>query len=423
MSVKKVLEEVDFSPTKEDVNGLKKESLEIIGRIKEGIRKNKIDADVFMGGSLAKNTLVKKKPYDVDLFVRFDWEIDDISYLLEKILKIGFKKTKFKMEKIHGSRDYFRLSKDKNVVFEIIPVTRIKKPEGARNVTDLSYFHVNYVKRKLKNDMANQVRLTKAFMKAQGVYGAESYISGFSGYAVECLIINYKTLENMLKQLSKVDDRIIIDFEKKYKSKNDVLFGLNESKLQGPIVLVDPTWKERNVLAGLSRETFEKFKKAAREFLKKPSKKFFEDVKVDEQELRALAKKMNAEFVIVKLKTDRQEGDIAGTKMKKFSRFLMGEISKYFDVIKEDFVYNDLQESDFYLVLKSKGEIVRIGPPANLENAVKAFKKKNKSTFEKNGILHARIKVASSAKKFIESYKKKEPGRVKEMGINGLTVL
>ena len=34
------------------------------------------------------------------------------------------------------------------------------------------------------------------------------------------------------------------------------MYEINESKLQSPIILVDPTWKERNVLAGLNDESF-----------------------------------------------------------------------------------------------------------------------------------------------------------------------
>ena len=36
---------------------------------------------------------------------------------------------------------------------------------------------------------------------------------------------------------------------------------LNASKLNSPIILIDPTYKQRNTLAALSNETFENFKK------------------------------------------------------------------------------------------------------------------------------------------------------------------
>jgi len=422
MSAKSVLKEVDFSPAKDDLRKLNIESREIMDSIRNEIKKKEIDADVFLGGSLAKGTIVKKDDYDVDIFARFDWEIDRISELLGKILKSAFRK-KFRIEKLHGSRDYFRIKKGK-VIFEIIPVARIKQPRAARNVTDLSYFHVNYVRKKVcGTNLAREIVLAKAFMKANEVYGAESYINGFSGYAVECLIIYYRTLENLLKQLAKAKERIVIDSEKLYKNRNEILLELNESKTRGPIVLVDPTWKERNVLAALNQETFEKFQKAAKEFLRKPSRKAFEDICVNESMMKEIARRKKAEFLHIKLSTDRQEGDIAGTKMKKFARFLSGEISRYFGILDEKFEYHDKKDADFYMILKSKGEILRIGPPAGLENAAKKFKKKNKNVFVKNGIWYSRIKIGFSAKKFVGNFARREKERLREMGISGLKIV
>ena len=136
----------------------------------------------------------------------------------------------------------------------------------------------------------------------------------------------------------------MIDAEKQYKNKKDVFFEINESKLNSPIILVDPTWKERNALAGLSSETFEKFRAAATAFLKKPSEEFFRKKEIDEKELKKEAKKLKAEFLHIKLETDRQEGDIAGTKLKKSADFLAEEMSKYFIILKKEFEYDDKQE-------------------------------------------------------------------------------
>ena len=45
---------------------------------------------------------------------------------------------------------------------------------------------------------------------------------------------------------------------------------LNSSKLNSPIIPIDPTYKQRNVLAALSKETFEMFQKSCKEFLENP---------------------------------------------------------------------------------------------------------------------------------------------------------
>lgn len=421
MNVNSVLKKLDVELSKDELKRMKKEAGEFIDLIKKEIKKNKIDADVFVGGSFAKGTLVKSGEYDVDIFVRFDWKYEDLSLHLEDIMKGIAKIFKYPVTKMHGSRDYFRVEKG-DLTFEVIPVLRIKKVKEARNVTDQSYFHVNYVKRNVNEKMKREIAFAKKFCKAQRVYGAESYIGGFSGYGLECLMINYGSFSKMLKELSKVKERLVIDPSKQYKNKSKIFVEMNESKMNSPLILVDPTWKERNVLAALTRETFEKFQESAIEFLKKPSEKYFEKKEVDGDELRILAKKKKADFVHLEIETDKQEGDIGGTKMKKFYRYLLKELFDYFEIIESDFYYSgEGVKSDLYLVGKAKKEVVRIGPPISMKKEIQEFKKVNKKTFTKNGFIHSKIDFEKSLEKFIDSFLKKYYGKVKEMSIIGFS--
>jgi len=409
---------IDFSVDAKELRELRKSADEFIELLDGQLRKNKIDADVFLGGSLAKGTLAKSERYDADIFVRFGWKYEDLSKYLEKALKPLAKQMKVPLTKLHGSRDYFRILGKEGLTFEIIPVSRIKKVREARNVTDLSYFHVNYVKRNLKGEMKKEMALAKKFCEAQGIYGAESYIQGFSGYGLECLIIHYKTFGKMLKDLVKVkNEQKVLDPGKHYKKKENVFYEINESKLNSPVILVDPTWKDRNVLASLNWDAFRKLQKAGKKYLQSPSERHFERKEFDEKKFM----KKKGEFLHVVLRTDRQEGDIAGTKMKKFSRFLKGEMNKYFDLVGSEFIYSgEGKKADFYLVVKKKKEIIRIGPPLKMKKEVKKFKAKNKKTFVKNGMVHSRERVGFSGKDYIGKFDRKKMG---EMGIVGLKIL
>ena len=427
MNVKNILDEVapNLLIEKPMIKILKDESKRIVSLLQAELKKSKVSAEVFLGGSFAKNTLIKSEFYDVDTFVRFDWRYENISIILKEVLEKVAKKNKLKLETIHGSRDYFRILVRDNIIFEIVPVIKIKKPREARNVTDLSYFHVNYIKNKIrKGNLSEEIVLAKQFCKAQRIYGAESYVNGFSGYALECLIINYKSFEKMLKELSKVKvgERVIVDSAKHYKDKSNVLFEMNESKLSSPIILVDPTWKERNALAALSREVFEKFQVAAKAFLKSPNKSFFEIKKFDVSSFEAKAKKSKNEFVKLNITTEKQPGDIAGTKMKKFASYLENELQRYFEIVDKEFEYGGDNGARLYLSVKSKGELIRTGPPKDFEAHAKAFRKANENVFEKNGVLHARIKINLSAEKFIKDFVKKYDKNIKSMGISGLKV-
>ncbi|MEK6847435.1 MAG: nucleotidyltransferase domain-containing protein [Nanoarchaeota archaeon] len=393
--------------------------------LEKELERKHIDADVFVGGSFAKGTFIKSDKYDVDVFVRFDWKYEQLSELLEPILIRVAKDRGLRVQKVHGSRDYFRvMNGDSNGYFEVIPVTRIKKPHEERNVTDLSYFHVPYVKKNIKG-FEDQVRLAKQFFKAQGVYGAETYVKGFSGYTVELLIIYYKSFLKMLRALVKIKDgeRAVIDLAKHYKNKTDVFIQLNEAKLHSPIILIDPTYKERNALAALSHETFAKLQKAAREFLKRPSLEDFVKKPLNVKFLSIHAFRKKLEFVHLSLETDKQAGDIAGTKLKKFSEMLIEELGIYFDVRENYFSYSGEQNAEIYILAKSRREIVRIGPPLIMKKHVAHFKAEHLNTFVKGKFIHARIPIIFNLRSYLDVWQKANEKKLREMHITAMEIV
>lgn len=378
------LKKLDFAPSNEEVKILNKKAQEIVKLLKKNIKQDKISAQIFLGGSFAKETIVKKNNYDIDIFVRIDKNnfSRDLNKL-EKVVSKSAKQTKGNLTILHGSRDYYQITfQESNTVLEIIPVLKINKPEQAENVTDLSYFHVEYIRKKIKKKEQREVRLAKAFFDACNCYGAESYIQGFSGYATECLIAKFKTFNNMLRGLTK-EGKIIVDPAKHYKNPKEALIALNEAKIQSPIIIIDPTWKKRNALASLSEETYQKFKKYAEAYLKNPSSKYFEKKQVSTESLKEQAEKLNAEFTEIEIKTNRQEGDIAGTKLKKAMRFILVESEKEHKIIRNEFTYDLNQTAKIYIISKKIEEIFIMGPPVKMTEHVSAFKSEHKNTFEK----------------------------------------
>jgi len=405
--VKEQIEKI--KPDKEIQGILEEETKKIINFLKNKIKKKNIKADIFLGGSFAKETIIKKDKYDIDIYVRFQHDNKSISDTIAVILGN-------KAERIHGSRDYFKLNKGK-VSWEIIPILRINAAEKAKNITDLSPFHVSYVKNCVKkNKLGDEIRLAKAFCYSQNVYGAESYIRGLSGYAVELLVCYYKGFLQLVKAAAKSKDRIILDPEKFYKNKQEILENLNEAKLQSPIILVDPTYKSRNALAALSQETFIKFKETCIKFLEKPSEKFFEKKEFDEKSFR----KIKGEFAMLEIKTNKQAGDIAGSKLLKFAKLLENEASKYFEIKSKYFEYNDAQAAFLYLIIKKKQDRIISGPPiCHLLNLTK-FKSAHKSVFIKQGRSFAREKISFNFQGFLKRYIEKNKISIKSMGITGL---
>jgi len=372
-----------------------KQVLQEISLSKEEIEELKILAKDFtkkisnskVGGSLAKNTLIKKPIQDIDIFVEFNSE--EKTKQLEKILK----KAKFKTKKIHGSRDYFQIKKQ-NTILEIVPVVKTKSMKDVENVTDFSVKHVNYIKKQINKNkkLADEIKLAKVFCYANNFYGAESYIKGFSGYALELLVCYFNGFINFLKQIQK---KKIIDPKKHFKNEREILQEVNQSKLQSPVILIDPIYKYRNACAGLSNETFEKFLQTTKKFLQKPGKNFFEKKEFSVEKTKKQAKKSKAVFLEIKLETEKQEGDIAGTKMKKFFLFLIKELErKQQKILNSQFIYSgEGQEAKAYLTIKPEKQIQIKGPPLSNKDALKKFKKVRKKIIKKSGFAWANEKI------------------------------
>ncbi len=414
-----VLQKIE--PPKEDLKIIDNSLKEVLLELKARIKKHKIKVEIFIGGSFAKKTVIKKDKYDVDVFLRFDKKYkEDLSKLTAKILK-GIKN----LSVIHGSRDYFNIKVSPDFFIELIPVVKVSNPKQAENITDLSASHVKYIKNRIKSSKTlDEIRVAKAFCYANNCYGAESYIHGFSGYALELLVYHYGSFEKFLKAMVKLNEKKeIIDIEKHFKKKSTVLLDLNEAKLLSPIILIDPTFKQRNALAALSDETFERFKDSSRKFLKNPNVKAFEVKKTDLDKIKKSAKKNKQEFVLLEIKTNKQQGDVAGSKLLKFHKHLIQQAERFFNIKNKGFNYNGKQSARFFLVTKSKGEIIVEGPRIKDKASVLMFKKKHKKTFVKKNRIHSKDKIKFSLKEFIVSWKNNNKKRLKEMYIDSLKII
>jgi tRNA nucleotidyltransferase (CCA-adding enzyme) len=405
------------NPSEEDLNYIEK-NVDIFSKtIKENLKKFKIDAEIFVGGSFAKGTVIKKDNYDVDIFIRYNkkYKNEEISLLTSKIL--GKLKN---VSVIHGSRDYFRINYEKNFFIELIPVKKIKNPKEYENITDLSYLHVKYINKKIKlKKSLDEIKIAKAFCYANNCYGAESYIGGFSGYSLELLVYHYKGFINFIRAMSKIGkEKEIIDIEKQFKNKKSVLMDLNSSKLKSPIILIDPTYKQRNVLAALSQETYEKFRKACKEFIKNPSLKHFEIKKIDIEKVKEDSLKKGQEFILIEAKTNKPEGDVAGSKLLKFYNHLNKEISLFFIIKKKGFNYNNKKSARYFFVAERKKEILYSGPFTDDEKNSQNFKKEHKNVYETKKRLYAKEKINFNLRGFIDKWKVKNAKIIEEMYID-----
>ncbi|TKJ17098.1 CCA tRNA nucleotidyltransferase [Candidatus Woesearchaeota archaeon B3_Woes] len=404
-----VLKEVlkDVKPKEEDEILIDKKIKDFMSRIKVK------DAKIILGGSGAKSTWLKTAN-DADIFVQFNYnqykdKSDKLSDILEKQLKKSFKK----INRLHGSRDYFQII-EKGFTFEIIPIIEIKKANKALNITDVSPLHAIFVKKCINKKLADEIRLMKQFCKANKIYGAESYINGFSGYMCELLVINYNGFLKLLKAASKWKDKEVIDIKKFYKGKN-IFLEMNKSKTYSPIIMVDPVQKDRNAAAALSFEKFDIFRKKAKEFLKKPSTKFFQEKEFDPTKLK--------DYIIVEIKPIKGKQDVVGAKLLKTFNFLKKELSKEgFKIQKQGWDWDKGKKAHFYFKIIKDVDKLKIieGPSTTIKEHVLNFKKKHKTTFTKNKQIFAKEKrKITKPKDYVKELLKKDyvKERVKETNL------
>ena len=382
--IKLILNEVlvEIQPDK----NYEKEIFEKLNFIIKKINQSQKNIKAILGGSGAKGTWLKT--FDADIFVVFDYnkfkdKSDKLSDILEKILRKKFKN----IARLHGSRDYFQIKQGK-FTFEIVPILKIKKAEQAKNITDVSPLHSNWVLKHKK--LVNEIKLTKQFCQAQNVYGAESYIRGFSGYICEILTVYYGSFLNLIKAAAKWNDRVVVDVQKYYKGK-DVFKLVNTSKLVSPLIIIDPVQKDRNAAAALSVEKFEAFKKAAKGFLKNTSKEFFvqKGMKSGFLDMKAKDKKL----MVVDVEPLLGKNDVVGGKLLKVYEFLKEKLNKNdFKIIKTDWKWDKTGNAELYFLFEKKSfpKTVEIeGPPLEISNHVENFRKVHKKTYVKKGKIFA----------------------------------
>jgi len=358
---------------------------EVIGRINHELLRREIDAHAVGGGSVAKGTYLPLD-HDVDIFVRFSFSFADLEEQLPELLSRVLKP--FSPKRLHGSRDYFQFSYE-GYDFEVIPVLAVDDASMAKNVTDMSPLHVDYFRLRGEG-LEEEVRLTKQFCKSAGVYGAESYIRGFSGHVIDLLIIHYRSFHALVRAAASWKSPVIIDIETHHK---DPLSHLNDAKLS-PLVLIDPVQPDRNAAAALSVEQFAAFIDRSKAFLKNPSENFFVVEQFRKDLTLSRLKEHPGSGVWVQVVVHDDKKDIAGARVRKaFERVMKAVREAGFSVVEDGWHFS-LEESAFWVCVSQvelSESYERQGPPVSQHVSAERFRQTHEAVSERDGRLHAAI--------------------------------
>ena len=390
-----ILKEVSKSiiPSSNEHNKVIEAANEVVQIVNE--KAEKFKAELVIGGSVAKGTWLPGIS-DIDCFLRFNYiqykdtdeskirgsakskelvgKSDNLSDIAEKIIKSCFKN----YIKLHGSRDYFQ-TKYYGFDIEIIPVLNITKPDMMKNITDVSPLHFIWLRKRTRQlNLGNEIRIGKKFFKANNLYGAESFIRGISGHVIEVLTINYGGFVNLLKAISKWQDRAIVDPENRYVNEKQMMLLMNESKTMSPLIVVDPIQPERNASAALSKEKFDELKKLAKKFLANPSTAAFKEKTLTADKIKSRKTKNN--LLLFSAAPDKTVTiDVAGCKILKQFEYITDILEKFdFKIVKQDWYWDKKNAALLWFYVNPKklsSDFRHWGPPTELIQHTTAFKK------------------------------------------------
>jgi tRNA nucleotidyltransferase (CCA-adding enzyme) len=262
------------------------------------------------------------------------------------------------------------------------------------SAVDRTPLHTKFVKENLPEQNKSDVLLFKQFLKGVGCYGAEAEVEGFSGYLCEILIIRYGTFSNLIKNAIRWKEGKKIALSKdKYQS------------FQAPLTFIDPVDTNRNVASAISKDKFEFFIKACKEYVKKPSITFFFPNMVKPWSLLKIKQEITAkdiQYIGIKLKKPDTIPENLYPQVRKATRSICDNSVRYgFTIFDSSFHIDD---SNIFIVIKTDSKplsktFVHVGPPVKLKEHSSEFLNKwkddsrvTKEAFEKNGRLYVEIK-------------------------------
>jgi tRNA nucleotidyltransferase (CCA-adding enzyme) len=331
------------------------------------IESAKVNAKPLLVGSLTRDTWLPDKK-EFDIFILFPPDVPRKEFE-KKGLEIGKKvirklRGKFKIE--YAEHPYV-CGKVRGVDIDIVPCYEIGSADELKCAVDRTPFHVKYIDKHLPLEKSGEVRLLKQFCKANGVYGADAKTEGLSGYVCELLIVKYGSFLATAKALADCNAGMIVDIEQFYDKKE---FNVLRRQFKNQaLILIDPIDKKRNAAAAVSSVSLYKLKKAAKQFLSKPSTKQFFKKKyksISKAELLHEHKRRGTKLILISFKPPKVVPDILWPQLRKFADRLEAILKENeFLVLRKD-VYTDEDKLAVVLLEMKISELPsvqkRIGP-------------------------------------------------------------
>jgi len=228
--------------------------------------------------------------------------------------------------------------------------------------------------------MRGEVRLLKKFMKGTGVYGAEIKTGGFSGYLCELLVLHYGSFVKTLEAFARNKQRIVVDIEGLCRNRENEISLLFE----GPLVIIDPVDKGRNVASAVQAQRLHTFVAAAQAFLRTPDSRFFYPRATVPLSVKEVEKKLGergSAILFVTFGVVKAVPDVLWGQLYKSQRSLRRLIQLNDFRLLRDIAWSDERDLNMFIFEVEQQAIspVRkhLGPPLDRESECRKFLRKH----------------------------------------------
>jgi tRNA nucleotidyltransferase (CCA-adding enzyme) len=360
----------DIKPTKDEKEHVDNVSSKVMDFLQETCDSEGINAKVTLVGSVAKNTALKGKS-DIDIFIAFPLDTDK-KYLKETGLELAHKCCdEFDVEAQHHYASHPYVTTDiEGCEVDIVPCYAIESGDQLRSAVDRTILHTRYVKENLSENQQDEVLLLKRFMAMTGTYGSEFKVGGFAGYLCELLIIHYGNFENTLKSAINWKYGEVIDLEGHGKP----------SIFKDPLIVIDPTDKNRNVGAALRLDKMAEFIQSARNYIFSDNKKdYFYPLErnLNRQDILNEFENRKSDLIAIKFDIPEMPLDTLHPQLRKTCQALERKLnSEEFNVFKADY-WSDEVDTCIILLEMASSKLnnvkVNIGPKVFITQACENF--------------------------------------------------
>lgn len=368
MDFSSILKEI--KPTESENKEIQDMSREILDYLSFECEKRNVDAEIFLVGSVSKGTYLKGKS-DIDVFISFPLDTP-VEELKETGLILGYACSDHfngKADEHYASHPYITSEINKFEV-DFVPCYRIHDGSELKSAVDRTILHTTYIKQNLEEYQKDEVLLLKRFMDMTGTYGSEFKVGGFAGYLCELLVIKYGTFENTLKEASNWKYGQVIDLEEYGTSK----------MFKDPLIVIDPTDKNRNVGASLRLDKMAEFIQSARNYLNSDNKlDYFYPIKRDVSKDKVIDafNKRESDIIAIEFNIPEIPLDTLHPQLKKTVSSIAERLNKNeFNVFNYGY-WSDEKDVAIFLFEMANSKLNRVvinkGPKIFIKKACKQF--------------------------------------------------